>query len=178
MDDSLQWGLLTNRFMCVLSPTFALFSIAAMSLRTSRFSALRSTAAAYLQACLQTSCWVVQLREHGAVPAGLGVVTGPTTTQVFWQFMSCVSQLTKQAVDAGDDSNGVGASGIGATCCASRIRSAPNAVELPKAASSIASCRMYLIEASIAARQMAARQPLLNHNKIIIRSGCRAQPWA
>jgi hypothetical protein len=67
-----------------------------------------------LHACLQTSCWLVQLRVHGAVPAGLGVpVAGPTTTQAFWQFMTCVSQPTWQAVDVCDDINGVGTKGIG-----------------------------------------------------------------
>jgi hypothetical protein len=29
---------------------------------------------------------VVQFRLHGVVPAGLGVATGPTTTQAFWEF--------------------------------------------------------------------------------------------
>src|SRR5260370_1409457 len=50
--------------------------------------------------CLQTSCWVVQLRVQGALPAGFRVpVVGPTTTQAFWQFITWVSQATKQAVD-------------------------------------------------------------------------------
>ena len=53
-----------------------------------------------LHACLQTSCWVVQLRVQGELPAGFRVpVVGPTTTQAFWQFITWVSQATKQAVD-------------------------------------------------------------------------------
>ena len=53
-----------------------------------------------VHACLQTSCWVVQLRVQGELPAGFRVpVAGPTTTQAFWQFITWVSQATKQAVD-------------------------------------------------------------------------------
>jgi hypothetical protein len=53
-----------------------------------------------LHACLHTSCWVVQLRVQGELPAGFRVpVVGPTTTQAFWQFITWVSQATKQAVD-------------------------------------------------------------------------------
>ena len=53
-----------------------------------------------VHACLQTSCWVVQLRVQGELPAGFRVpVVGPTTTQAFWQFITWVSQATKQAVD-------------------------------------------------------------------------------
>ena len=48
------------------------------------------------------------------MPAGLGVpVAGPTTTQAFWQFMTCVSQLTRHAVEVCDDINGVGTKGVG-----------------------------------------------------------------
>jgi hypothetical protein len=36
-----------------------------------------------LQLCLQTSCCVVQFRLHGAVPAELGLLTAPMTTQEF-----------------------------------------------------------------------------------------------
>lgn len=62
-----------------------------------------------LHACLQTSCWVVQLMAHDEAPAGLDA--GPT--QEFWQFMTCVSQPSRQAVDVCDDINGVGTTGIG-----------------------------------------------------------------
>ena len=63
-------------------------------------------------------------------------------TQAFWQFMTCVSQPTRQAVDVCEDINGVGVSGAGWTtpgvticpgsACASRIRSAAMAVEFGK----------------------------------------------
>jgi hypothetical protein len=41
-----------------------------------------------VHACWQTSCWLVQLRVQGEVPAvlganGLGVGAGPTTTHAF-----------------------------------------------------------------------------------------------
>ena len=35
-----------------------------------------------LQLCLQTSCWVLQLSEHGVDPAGLVALGGPTLRQV------------------------------------------------------------------------------------------------
>jgi hypothetical protein len=42
------------------------------------------------------------------------VVTGPTTTHAFWQFIAAVSQLTWQAVlDVCDEISGVGGSGVG-----------------------------------------------------------------
>jgi hypothetical protein len=78
-------------------------------------AARRYVGAAYLlQDCLQTSCCVVQLRLQGAGPAGLGVATGPTTTQEFWQFMACVSQLIKHVVDVvACGSNCGGGMGVG-----------------------------------------------------------------
>ena len=47
--------------------------------------------------CLQTSCWVVQLRLQALLPvaaAGFVVTAAVVGTQEFWQFMACVSQLT------------------------------------------------------------------------------------
>ena len=109
---------------------------------------------------LQTSCWVLQLRVQAEPAAGFRVpVVGPTTTQAFWQFMACVSQVPEQDVDACGEIKGVGVSGTGwtspgvticpGTACASRIRSSARAVEMSNAAIRIESCRTYLIEASI-----------------------------
>jgi hypothetical protein len=144
--------------MCLLG--ILLYEAAVLS--ASGFGLTLGYCCGLLHACLQTSCCVVQFSVHGAVPAGLEVlVVGPTVTQAFWQFMTCVSQLTRQAVDVCDDINGVRVSGTGWTCpgvgfttCASRIRSAPKAVELAMAASKIESCTTYLIESSIGARQL------------------------
>lgn len=37
-----------------------------------------------VHACLQTSCWLVQFKLQGALPAGFATpVVGPTTTQAF-----------------------------------------------------------------------------------------------
>jgi hypothetical protein len=44
-----------------------------------------------------------------------GTSRRPTTTQAFWQFMTCVSQATKHAVDVCDDIKGVGVNGTGWT---------------------------------------------------------------
>ena len=47
--------------------------------------------------CLQTSCWVVQLRLQALLPvaaAGFAVTAAVVGTQEFWQFIACVSQLT------------------------------------------------------------------------------------
>jgi hypothetical protein len=122
--------------------------------------------------CLQTSCWVVQLRVQGELPAGFRVPVGdPTTTQAFWQFMACVSQVPEQAVDICDDINGVGVSGTGwtspgvticpGTACASRIRSSARAVE----------CQMQRPELRVAGRTSskasvcAKRNPNPNQHK-------------
>ena len=52
------------------------------------------------------------VQVDGALPAGFAApIVGPTTTQAFRQFMTCVSQLTRQAVFVCDDINGVGVSG-------------------------------------------------------------------
>jgi hypothetical protein len=65
---------------------------------------------------LQTSCWVLQLRVQAEPAAGFRVpVVGPTTTQAFWQFMACVSQVPEQDVDACGEIKGVGVSGTGWT---------------------------------------------------------------
>jgi hypothetical protein len=53
---------------------------------------------------------------QGALLAGgwAELVTGPTTTHAFWQFIAAVSQLTWQAVvDVCDEISGVGGSGVG-----------------------------------------------------------------
>jgi hypothetical protein len=58
----------------------------------------------------------VQPRLQGALLAGgwAELVTGPTTTHAFWQFIAAVSQLTWQAVvDVCDEISGVGGSGVG-----------------------------------------------------------------
>src|ERR1700737_1480125 len=92
---------------------------------------------------LQTSCWVLQLRVQAEPAAGFRVpVVGPTTTQAFWQFIACVSQVPEQAVDACGEIKGVGVSGTGwtssgvticpGTACARRIRSVAKAVECQK----------------------------------------------
>ena len=58
----------------------------------------------------------MQFKLQGALPAGFTApVVGPTTTQAFWQFMTCVSQATKHAVDVCDDIKGVGVNGTGWT---------------------------------------------------------------
>jgi hypothetical protein len=45
--------------------------------------------------------------DDGRVPAGFAApIVGPTTTQAFWQFMTCVSQATKHTVDVCDDMQG------------------------------------------------------------------------
>jgi hypothetical protein len=43
----------------------------------------------------------------------VSVAFAPTTIQAFWQFMACVSQPTRQAVEACEDINGVGVRGTG-----------------------------------------------------------------
>src|SRR5437764_15041966 len=99
-----------------------------------------------MHACLQTSCWVVQFTLHAPeLPALAAWVTGPTLTQAFWQFITCVSQLTRQAVLVCDEISGVGATGMGRTCWASRIRSPPNAAEPASIISTIAKCRTHLM---------------------------------
>ena len=47
---------------------------------------------------------MVQVRPQGDVSAELGVATGPARRHAFRQFMTCVSQLIEQVVDA-DGSN-------------------------------------------------------------------------
>jgi hypothetical protein len=99
---------------------------------------------------------VVQLRVQAAVvPEGVAgatvVAIGAAATQAFLQFMTCVSQLTRQAVEVCEEISGVGTNGAGCTCpgigarpgtvgtaCASRIRSAAQAIEQSKAATRIA----------------------------------------
>jgi hypothetical protein len=85
----------------------------------------------------------VQLRLHGADPAGLGVATGPTTTQEFWQFIAWVSQVVRQdvVVEVCGSNCGAGA-GIGVTTfCAS--------AGAAKTVSSIVPCRMRRMEGLI-----------------------------
>jgi len=58
----------------------------------------RSSRAGLVQhRCLQTSCWLVQLRLQAPEPldaAGFAVTAAVVGTQEFWQFIACVSQLT------------------------------------------------------------------------------------
>jgi len=51
----------------------------------------------FQQRCLQTSCWLVQLRLQPPEPldaAGFAVTAAVEGMQEFWQFIACVSQLT------------------------------------------------------------------------------------
>jgi hypothetical protein len=75
---------------------------------------------------LQTSWIVEQLRLQVEALVAAVVVTGPTTTQAFWQFMAVVSQETKQAVevDVRGDNCGWGAGSTVCDDCASTGRSA------------------------------------------------------
>src|SRR5262249_9040389 len=58
----------------------------------------RSSRAGLVQhRCLQTSCWLVQLRLQAPEPvdaAGFAVTAPVLRTPEFWQFIDCVSQLT------------------------------------------------------------------------------------
>ena len=123
----------------------------------------------------------MQLRLQAELPPGFTVLAvGPTTTQAFWQVMTCVSQVTEQAVDVCGDINGVGASGAGWTCpgtgtcpgtaCASRMLSDARPVEMSKVASRIESCRTYLIEASLCAGQVPNLDTKIGHCKSIARA--------
>ena len=56
---------------------------------------------------------MLQLSAQGALPAELTVVVGPIVTQAFWQFITSVSQLTRQAVELSPCRSGVGANGVG-----------------------------------------------------------------
>ena len=123
----------------------------------------------------------MQLRLQAELPPGFTVLAvGPTTTQAFWQLMTCVSQVTEQAVDVCGDINGVGASGAGWTCpgtgtcpgtaCASRMLSDARPVEMSKVASRIESCRTYLIEASLCAGQVPNLDTKIGHCKSIARA--------
>jgi hypothetical protein len=72
----------------------------------------------YLQDDLQTSCWVVQLRLQPLLPdpAGFASVAAVVGTQVLWQFMACVSQLSVQVVNVDPDGSNWGVGwAIGAT---------------------------------------------------------------
>lgn len=75
-----------------------------------------------LHDCLHTSCCDVQLSVQEALlapgvltapPKGLGLTTGPSTRQEFWQLMAPMSQLFKHAVELGPAIRGVGVSGVG-----------------------------------------------------------------
>jgi hypothetical protein len=51
----------------------------------------------FQQRCLQTSCWLVQLRLQAPLlpdPAGFASVAAVVGMQAFWQIIACVSQLT------------------------------------------------------------------------------------
>src|SRR5262249_13984892 len=131
-----------------------------------------------LQACLQTSCCVVQLRLHGAVPAGLGVATGPTTTQEFWQFIATVSQVVRHAVVAAvcGSNCGAGAGSGVATVCASL--SPPHAAEVPSAMSSVLSCRMRSMERLICSLGLyPTKARVLGTNKSSGRTRSAMMPW-
>ena len=55
------------------------------------------------QDCLHASCWLLQFRlQDGLAPPG---------THAFWQFMTCVSQLVWQAVNADADGSNWGRGG-------------------------------------------------------------------
>jgi hypothetical protein len=61
-----------------------------------RASFSSSRDASFQHRCLQTSCWVVQLRLQVPLPApaaGFVATAAVVGMQEFWQFIACVSQL-------------------------------------------------------------------------------------